>query len=117
MTIVEVPFAAEVVTRKGRAYKFDAIECMVAWVKGEDEGNYAYLLVRDFDRPDDWQDARTCSYLISENLPSPMGAYLSAYLDETGAQTMRSSKGGKIFDWENLKSYLNREPGMLPDEL
>lgn len=106
MTIVEEPFAAELVTQKGKVFKFDAIECMVAYLKGEDESRYAFLLVRDFNQPAEWQDARTASYLVSEELPSPMGAFLSAYQDEAGAIGMREAKGGEVYDWENLKKYL-----------
>ncbi len=106
MTIVEVPFAAELVSSKGKVFKFDAIECMADYLKDHAETEFAFQLVRDFNQPDDWQDAKTCSYLISDEVPSPMGAYLSAYATEAQAIQMREAKGGQVFDWENLLIYL-----------
>ena len=109
MTIVEEPFASELVSKKGKVFKFDAIECMVAFLDDKDETEFEFLLVKDFNQPEEWQDARTSSFLVSESMPSPMGAYLSAYNDGAGAIEMQDEKGGDVFDWENLKKYLSNQ--------
>lgn len=107
MTIVQEPFAAELVTKKGKVFKFDAIECMVAYLNDREETEFEFFLVKDLNQPAQWQDARTASYLVSNALPSPMGAYLSAYKDVDGANEMRENKGGEVFDWQNLRRYLS----------
>lgn len=103
MTIVEKPFAAELVSKKGKVYKFDAIECQMDFLKNMEENDIAILLVRDYDMPDEWQDAKQCSYLISNEIPSPMGAFLSAYKDKEAAEIKREDKGGEVLDWDGLK--------------
>ncbi len=108
MTIVEKPFCAEVVSAKGKAFKFDAIECMVHYLEQKNEEDYSLFLVRDFTNPDDWQDARQSFYLISENLPSPMGAFLSAYASRKSADMMQEEMGGQVFDWNELKQEIRR---------
>jgi copper chaperone NosL len=108
MTIVDKPFSAEAVTTKGKVYKFDAIECMVDFIKEKEETEYAHLLVRDYLSPSEWQDARQCSYLISQNLPSPMGAFLSAYKNPAGANQLQQQKSGEVYDWQGLKNQLKR---------
>ncbi|MEK7254793.1 MAG: nitrous oxide reductase accessory protein NosL, partial [Bacteroidota bacterium] len=90
MTIVDEPFAAELVTKKGKVFKFDAIECMVNYLKDKGEDEFAHLLVRDFESPKDWQEARQSTYLVSPNLPSPMGGNLSAYKTEAAAKAMQA---------------------------
>ncbi len=106
MTIVDEPFAAELVTKKGKVFKFDAIECMVNYLKDKGEDEFAHLLVRDFESPKDWQEARQSTYLVSPNLPSPMGGNLSAYKTEAAAKAMQAEKSGEVFTWAELKKQL-----------
>ena len=47
MTIVDKTHAAEYVTKKGRAYKFDAVECLINDLSDKDENNMAFILVTD----------------------------------------------------------------------
>jgi copper chaperone NosL len=107
MTIVDEPFAAEVVTQKGKVYKFDAIECMVEFLKIKQADQMALTLVRDYENPKEWQDASQCNYLISKDLPSPMGAGLSAWLSKENAEAMKAEKGGEVYDWEGLQQKFN----------
>ena len=104
MTIVDEPFAAEAVSQKGKVYKFDAIECMVEFLKIKQSDEMALMLVRDYENPKDWQDATQCNYLISKDLPSPMGAGLSAWLSKENAEVMKAEKGGEVYDWANLQA-------------
>ncbi len=106
MTIVDEPFAAEAVSQKGKVYKFDAIECMVEFLKIKQSDEMALMLVRDYENPKDWQDATQCNYLISKDLPSPMGAGLSAWLSKENAEAMKAEKGGEVYDWEELKQQI-----------
>ena len=106
MAIVDKQHAAELVTDKGKVFKFDAIECMVEYAADHAQAHFAFQLVRDFNQPDEWQDALTSYYLISEAIPSPMGANLSAFKDEKSARQTQAQKGGEVFAWEALKSNL-----------
>jgi len=107
MTIVDEPFAAEVVTQKGKVFKFDAIECMMQFLQKKQSDKMALMLVRDFENPKEWQDATQCNYLISKELPSPMGAGLSAWLSKENAAAMQAEKGGEVYDWAGLKQRFN----------
>ncbi len=109
MTIVDPQHAAEAVTQKGRVYKFDAIECMIDYVlQHEQETPFAILLVADYTRPGKLMDARTASFLISPNIPSPMGAFLSAFSDKEEAQKIKTQKGGELLNWEQVKQKRKR---------
>ena len=108
MTIVDEPFAAEVVTHKGKAYKFDAIECMMQFLQIKQSDKMALVLVRDFENPKEWQDAAQCNYLISKELPSPMGAGLSAWLSKENAAAMQAQKGGELYDWASLQQHFDK---------
>lgn len=108
MSIVNKPFAAELVSKKGKAFKFDAIECMVHFLKENSETQFALFLVRDLNNPEEWQNAKKCSYLISSQLPSPMGAFLSAYITPEEASKMQQEKGGAVYNWEEMLQQISR---------
>lgn len=107
MTIVDRQHAAELVTTKGKVYQFDAIECMMQYL--DDQGNesdFALLLVNDFSQPGELIDARTATYLVSEQVPSPMGAFLSAFAKREDAEALQREKGGTLYDWEGARAYV-----------
>lgn len=111
MTVVSQQHAAEVVTDKGRIYTFDAIECMINYVQQQKETQFSFLLVNDFLNPGTLIDATSCQYLISENIPSPMGAFLSAFEDKEKAIAVQAEKGGKLYNWNELNQHF-KEAGL-----
>jgi len=113
MTIVDRQHAAELVTKKGKVFMFDSIECMVRYFQ-ENQGEYKYILVSDYMEPGTLTSAEGASYLISKNVPSPMGAFLSAFSKTEDAQTLQMEKGGRVLDWQSLN--LRFEAGYPPIE-
>ena len=75
MTIVDAQYGAEAVTTKGRVHVFDAVECMVHFTNENTDVEYAHLLVNHYTDPGALNDATKSGFLISEALPSPMGAF------------------------------------------
>lgn len=104
MTIVDNQHAAELVTSKGKVFKYDAIECLVNDLKAKDQTEIGLTVVNDYNKPGDLIDAGSATFLISEGIPSPMGAFLSAFGDKEAAINQRSEKGGEIFTWEEIQS-------------
>ncbi|WP_196885105.1 nitrous oxide reductase accessory protein NosL [Aureivirga sp. CE67] len=104
MTIVDKQHASELVTNKGKAYKFDAIECLVNYInEGQiSSEDFGLLLVSNYPEKDHLVDAKTATYLISEKIPSPMGYNLSAFEKKEDATAMQKAKGGQIFTWNEL---------------
>lgn len=103
MTIVDTRHAAEFVTAKGKAFKFDAIECMLQEMQQTpDDNEIALTLVCTMDKPGELLPAGQSTYLISEAIPSPMGANLSAFSDEKKAQSASTIENDQIMDWKAL---------------
>ena len=107
MTIVDRQHASQLVTAKGKAYKYDAIECMVHSLQDEfKDTEMAHYLVADFSQPGDLIDAKNATYLVSEQLQSPMGANLSAFLNEDAAKKAQEKFTGKIYTWKEIQEHL-----------
>ncbi|UNZ00449.1 nitrous oxide reductase accessory protein NosL [Zhouia spongiae] len=109
MTIVDTQHAAELVNNKGKAFKFDAIECMVNHLHSDTQNNYSLFLVNDYLSPKTLIDATTASYIISPAITSPMGANLTAFSKTSEAEKTVDKGGGSVYNWEDLKRYLKQQ--------
>jgi copper chaperone NosL len=108
MTIVDKQHAAQAMTSKGKVYNFDAIECMVNLKAQNEKLKFEKFLVCDFDRPGEMILADSSIFLISESIPSPMGAFLSAFSSKE--ITLKKSKSDKdlILNWAELNQRFLR---------
>jgi copper chaperone NosL len=104
MTIMDHRYGTEVVSDKGKVYKFDSIECLVEFLEDKENGEekFSLVLFTPFDQPEKLVNAFDSYVLHSKNLPSPMGMYLSAFETESAATQFQGQYGGKLYDWEAL---------------
>ena len=105
MSIVDAQHAAELVTTKGKVVKFDAIECMINFSKKNSQNDFAFELVNIYSTPKQLVNASESYFLISKNLPSPMGGNLTAFKNKKEAKEMQIAKGGEIYNWKELQLY------------
>ena len=109
MTIVDKVHAAEIVTKKGKVYKFDATECMVNFMKEFNTSEVKHYLSNNYTEPEALIDATKATFLISESIPSPMGAFLSAFKNKAEAEKTQKDKSGKLYNWNQLLNHLNNK--------
>ncbi|MDX5324876.1 MAG: nitrous oxide reductase accessory protein NosL [Bacteroidota bacterium] len=102
MTIVDNRFGCELVTDKGKIYKFDAIECMANYQEAHSDVSWSHVMVTDFTKPGLLLDAENALILHSEGLPSPMGGYLSAVADTPSAERLKDQHGGEILRYSEV---------------
>lgn len=103
MNIVDKTHSAQYVTKKGKQFKFDAIECMVNDLTEKNEDDMAIILVADYGKPGQMVDAESATFLISMEIKSPMGANLSAFSTKELAIETQEKHTGQIFTWNALK--------------
>ena len=103
MNIVDSQHAAEIVTKKGKAFKYDAIECMMQNRFNWQEEEIGLFLMTDYSTPGNLINATTAHYLISEGLSSPMGGNLTGFENKADAEKTKEEKGGKVLTWNELK--------------
>ncbi|MCK5277856.1 MAG: nitrous oxide reductase accessory protein NosL [Cyclobacteriaceae bacterium] len=106
MSIVDQRFGGEIVTQKGKTYKFDAVECLVNYIdeRVEDESKLKFILTNTYDNPGELINASECTYLKSENMPSPMGMFLNPFKDHSHAIESQKQNTGTILNWEELRA-------------
>jgi len=107
MTIMDKRFSAELITAKGKVFKFDAAECMAGFLK-ENPAVAAdvksVFLVNDFSRPGQFTDARKAFFLKDRSLSSPMGGNLAAFQSRHAAESAKKDRSAEVFDWPLLLS-------------
>ncbi|KZE78432.1 nitrous oxide reductase accessory protein NosL [Myroides marinus] len=103
MGIVDNKHASQLVTEKGKNYKFDAIECMLSYInKNQKDQSYSHILVSDLQNPGELISANNAYFIVSQNIPSPMGAFLSATKTKQVAESITTQHTGEIFSYKEI---------------
>lgn len=109
MAIADARYGAELVTDKGKVYKYDSVECLINAVFKDQtvsEKDAFLLLSADYANPGNLTDARNCSYLHSMELPSPMGMFLTGFERMEEAQKTEKLFDGNIIGWNEAKELV-----------
>ncbi len=108
MTIVDKMHASEYVTPKGKIFKYDAIECMIQDLNNNNFPDRAFTLVSDFGKEGKFTNAEDATYLVSENIKSPMGEFLSAFSSKEKATAIQREQTGEMFLWKEIVNKLKK---------
>lgn len=101
MLITDNKYGAELITEKGKIYKYDSIECLInyALVENMIGDNEVTMLVSDFSNPEYFTDARKAFYLHNNDFRSPMGLNVMAFSGESKLKSFESENGGNRHSW------------------
>jgi copper chaperone NosL len=101
MTLMDDKFGAEIVTKKGKVYKFDDVNCMLGFYHSdfEEQGNMAHVLVVNFAQPSKLIDATNSWYLKSELIRSPMASGIAAFATEDEYSRYKKEWKAILMSW------------------
>lgn len=110
MTVSDARFAGQLLTRQGRSFTFDSVECLAGYLN---EGRIAEEVlhsawVMDFSRPDRWLRAEEAVFVLGGELRSPMGVGLTAHHDREAAAAFQRLNGGDLLDWDGVRTHVAR---------
>lgn len=107
MTLVDQHHGAEIVTARGRIFKFDDLACLLAFRRRDSGrlGSDARLVVIDFNRPNTFVPVGQAFFLHHDRLRTPMGGGFAAFSNETERETARGllGGGGRILRWSDVE--------------
>jgi len=106
MNISDVRYGAELITQKGKIYKFDDMYCMKVFLQDEivTENQVHSLWLVDFEATEQLIPAEKSYLLYNSELKSPMGSNTAAFADEATRQQQHSEHSGTMLLW---KDYFN----------
>lgn len=105
MTIIDKEYACELVTKKGKVFKFDDISCLVKYMKSTrtSEADYSFLVVNDFKRTNQFIDVREVTFVGGEGFTSPMRGDLAAFSDIKAVEAEKKRNAGlTILSWKQV---------------
>lgn len=103
MLISDARFGAEIVTNKGKIYKFDSIECMTSFLRATQETIMGMYTV-DYSMPHTLIDASNAYYLHTELIPSPMGANILSFAHKDSCENYYNKYKGEKLTFEIVKA-------------
>ena len=109
MTIVDAKFGAEIVTKKGKVYKFDDAHCMAVFLerRGVELADIHQTLFVDYNDPNRFIKVRSVEFVVSSQFKTPMGGHAAAFRDETEARKKAAQiDGSKVTNWATLYNIL-----------
>ena len=110
MTISNHRYGSETVTKTGKVFKFDSVECMAAFLReGDNEAKTELVLVTSFLQPDQLTDAQQAFFLQSAQMPSPMGMFITAFDNQANAEGFAKEKGGRLLSWKEIRHVVARQ--------
>lgn len=104
MTLVDKKFGAELVTKKGKVFKFDDVNCMLTYYNsGEVQpSDFAFKLVVDFTEPTKLIDASDAFYLKSSEIRSPMASGIAVVSTKDKMDEVKKELKGIYLVWGEL---------------
>lgn len=104
MTISDPRFASEIITEKGRVYKFDDLNCAKGYLNenAQNVGDSVQVFVSDFHAPHDLIDYRRAVYYTSSEFKSPMRGNVGAFKDNVSSARIETEMPGWYIQWEEI---------------
>jgi copper chaperone NosL len=104
MTLVDKKFGAEIVTKKGKVYKFDDINCMINFHNSgyEEAENMARWLVVDFANPEKLIDTQHAFFVKTDQIRTPMASEVAAFASEDDYKKFNKKWKGILLSWGEL---------------
>jgi copper chaperone NosL len=106
MTLMDKKFGAEIVTAKGKIYKFDDVNCMVNFLNSDylEDETLEHKLVVDYTQDGKLIPAEEAFYLKSDEIRSPMASEVAAFETEKAMLKHKSKLKAIYMAWGELKT-------------
>jgi len=102
MTIANGKFGAELITKKGRYYKFDDLACMVQFAKSNTVVPYQSFFVNDYAKDNTLIPAEQSFYLRGGSINSPMRGNFAAFASDKDQGNFQKQLNAKTLTWEQV---------------
>ena len=101
MTIADPRFAAQLVTRTGKVYRFDDPRCLAHFVAASrvPPGDVHSIWLNDYGTPDRLVRADEAVFVVSDQIRAPMNGGAAAFATRDDAETLRNTLGGRLQSW------------------
>ena len=104
MTISDNRYGAEIITRKGKVYKFDDGHCLLSFIKSNtiEKKDLASVYFTDFMGEHELIKAEDAFLLQSDSFKGPMNGNMAAFSNKDSLKKMAKQYKGVVVEWKQL---------------
>lgn len=102
MKIADGKFGAEIITTKGRVYKFDDMHCMVNYHQENQKTAIQSFYIHDYNQDNTLIAAETAFYVKGGKINSPMRGNIIAVKTAEEAKQMAEKYSANSISWEEI---------------
>jgi copper chaperone NosL len=102
MTIADPRFAAQLVTRTGKIFRFDDPRCLANFVAAGDVPSAAVhsIWLNDYGAPESRVQADAAVFVTSGEIRAPMNGQTAAFAKQSDAAALQRTVGGHLQSWQ-----------------
>lgn len=104
MTISDPRFAAQLVTRTGKIYRFDDPGCLASFVASHQVPPDAVhsVWMNDYAHPEHRLQAEAAVFVASDRIRAPMNGGIAAFASRADALALQTTVGGRLARWADV---------------
>jgi copper chaperone NosL len=108
MTIMDPKFGGEMITKKGKIYKFDDSHCMVHFLKSGTikESDVAQTVFIDYKNQKSFINVKSSYFVVSDQFKSPMNGNAACFSSKEIAEQKAKETNGVVKNWDQLNQSL-----------
>ena len=115
MAISDERFGGQLITRKGKSYVFDSIECLASfYVQQPATAELSKVWVADYANPGEWIPAASALFARSEAHQSPMGLNLVSFSPKADGAAVPRELRDRAMSWPQALALVQREWNARP---
>ena len=108
MTITDGKFASEWLSKKGKYFHFDSLDCLQKHIVSvPEEAKDAKIFLSDFSSPGSLVDVNQLTFLKAKKLRGPMGTHWLATKDQEAIKRYQAQFDGEILNWAAVSTHWN----------
>ncbi|HEY2347757.1 MAG TPA: nitrous oxide reductase accessory protein NosL [Puia sp.] len=104
MTLGDTRFGAEIITQKGKIYKFDDAHCALSFLESAklNRSQVKDIYFTDFSNGHSLIKSDDALFLNSEKLHAPMGGHISSFSNRDSLNLVMQEYSGSVLRWDEL---------------
>ena len=105
---MEPRFGAEIITKKGKIFKFDDAHCVANYISNKkiDQNNIKQTLFIDYSTESSFVKGEEAWFVVSPKLKSPMNSNAAAFPSRDAADKKAAKVSGAVKNWKSLAQEL-----------
>jgi copper chaperone NosL len=109
MTIIDPKFGGEIITKKGKIFKFDDTHCIAKFMerRAVEMGSIHKTYFANYNKSGEWLEVEKAEFVVSSQFKSPMAGNAAAFASKAEADKKSAElAGSKTTNWATLYNIL-----------